>query len=320
MDRVKRSGEDSSTKENNTRSVQSCPECSGSIVQTQEYGEFACNSCGLVLDEDAIDRGPDWRSFSGEDDDGRHVGAPVTNLLHDDGLSTKIGRKQDGYGQTLSTEKRRQMGRLRTWNERFRTKDSRDRNIRQALGEIRRMASALGLSRSVQETASVIYRRAVDEDLLRGRSIEGMATASLYAAARQHGSLRTLERFATVSRVKKMRFQRTYRYISRELSLGIEPEDPCEYIPQFASDLDLGSESERLAIDILSTMKDRGAHSGKSPAGLAGAALYAAAYLTNQSLTQEAVGEVSNVSEVTIRNRYQELLEIYADTGSGEQE
>jgi transcription initiation factor TFIIB len=317
MDRVRSPVKDSSETE--THEVQSCPECDGSVVQTEEYGEFACENCGLVLDEDAIDRGPDWRSFTDEDDEGRHVGAPVTKLQHDNGLSTKIGRNQDGYGQTLSIEKRRQMGRLRTWNERFRTTDSSDRNIRQALSEIRRMASALGLSKSSQETASVIYRRAVDEDLLRGRSIEGMATAALYAAARQHGSLRTLERFATVSRVEKMRFQRTYRYLSRELSLGIEPEDPCEYIPQFASDLDLDSESERLAIDILSAMKDRGAHSGKSPAGLAGAALYAAAYLTNQSLTQEAVGEVSNVSAVTIRNRYQELLEIYAEAGGREQ-
>lgn len=317
MDRVRSPVKDSSETE--AHEVQSCPECDGSVVQTEEYGEFACENCGLVLDEDAIDRGPDWRSFTDEDDEGRHVGAPVTKLQHDNGLSTKIGRNQDGYGQTLSIEKRRQMGRLRTWNERFRTTDSSDRNIRQALSEIRRMASALGLSKSSQETASVIYRRAVDEDLLRGRSIEGMATAALYAAARQHGSLRTLERFATVSRVEKMRFQRTYRYLSRELSLGIEPEDPCEYIPQFASDLDLDSESERLAIDILSAMKDRGAHSGKSPAGLAGAALYAAAYLTNQSLTQEAVGEVSNVSAVTIRNRYQELLEIYAEAGGREQ-
>ena len=317
MDRVRSPVKDSSETE--AHEVQSCPECDGSVVQTEEYGEFACENCGLVLDEDAIDRGPDWRSFTDEDDEGRHVGAPVTKLQHDNGLSTKIGRNQDGYGQTLSIEKRRQMGRLRTWNERFRTTDSSDRNIRQALSEIRRMASALGLSKSSQETASVIYRRAVDEDLLRGRSIEGMATAALYAAARQHGSLRTLERFATVSRVEKMRFQRTYRYLSRELSLGIEPEDPCEYIPQFASDLDLDSESERLAIDILSAMKDRGAHSGKSPAGLAGAALYAAAYLTNQSLTQEVVGEVSNVSAVTIRNRYQELLEIYAEAGGREQ-
>ena len=316
MDRVRSPVKDSSETE--AHEVQSCPECDGSVVQTEEYGEFACENCGLVLDEDAIDRGPDWRSFTDEDDEGRHVGAPVTKLQHDNGLSTKIGRNQDGYGQTLSIEKRRQMGRLRTWNERFRTTDSSDRNIRQALSEIRRMASALGLSKSSQETASVIYRRAVDEDLLRGRSIEGMATAALYAAARQHGSLRTLERFATVSRVEKMRFQRTYRYLSRELSLGIEPEDPCEYIPQFASDLDLDSESERLAIDILSAMKDRGAHSGKSPAGLAGAALYAAAYLTNQSLTQEVVGEVSNVSAVTIRNRYQELLEIYAEAGGRE--
>jgi len=65
------------------------------------------------------------------------------------------------------------MQRLRTWNERFRTRDSKERNLKQALGEIDRMASALGLPENVRETASVIYRRALDDDLLPGRSIEG---------------------------------------------------------------------------------------------------------------------------------------------------
>jgi transcription initiation factor TFIIB len=206
------------------------------------------------------------------------------------------------------------MQRLRTWNERFRTRDSKERNLKQALGEIDRMASALGLPETVRETASVIYRRALSEDLLPGRSIEGVATSALYAAARQAGTPRSLDEIAAVSRVDKMELTRTYRYIVRELKLEIQPADPEQYVPRFASDLNLSDESERRARQLLRSAKETGIHSGKSPVGLAAAAVYAAALLTNEKVTQSEVSEVANISEVTIRNRYKELLDA-EDTG-----
>jgi transcription initiation factor TFIIB len=201
------------------------------------------------------------------------------------------------------------MQRLRTWNERFRTRDSKERNLKQALGEIDRMASALGLPDSVRETASVIYRRALSEDLLPGRSIEGVATSALYAAARQAGTPRSLDEIAAVSRVEKDEIARTYRYVVRELKLEIQPADPEQYVPRFASDLELSDESERRARQLLQNAKEQGVHSGKSPVGLAAAAVYAASLLTNEKVTQSEVSEVANISEVTIRNRYHELLE-----------
>ncbi len=81
------------------------------------------------------------------------------------------------------------------------------------------------------------------------------------------------------------------------------------YVPRFASDLDLSDETELRARDLLTTAKEKGIHSGKSPVGLAAAAVYAAALLTNEQVTQNDVSEVASISEVTIRNRYHELLE-----------
>jgi transcription initiation factor TFIIB len=288
-----------------------CPECSGSLLSDSERGETVCEDCGLVVEEDEIDPGPEWRAFdSKEKDEKSRVGAPTTNMMHDKGLSTNIGwQDKDAYGNSLSSRQREKMQRLRTWNERFRTRDSKERNLKQALGEIDRMASALGLPENVRETASVIYRRALDEDLLPGRSIEGVSTASLYAAARQAGTPRSLDEIAGVSRVEKDEIARTYRYVVRELSLEIQPADPESYVPRFASDLDLSEEVERRARQLLQNAKEEGVHSGKSPVGLAAAAVYAASLLTNEKVTQSQVSEVANISEVTIRNRYHELLE-----------
>jgi transcription initiation factor TFIIB len=288
-----------------------CPECGGALQTDEAQAETVCGDCGLVVDEAAIDRGPEWRAFdAGEKDQKSRVGAPTTKMMHDDGLSTNIGwQNKDAYGNALSASQRQKMQRLRTWNERFRTRDHKERNLKQALGEIDRMASALGLPENVRETASVIYRRALAEDLLPGRSIEGIATASLHAAARMGNVPRSLDEMAAVSRVDQPTFKRAYRYIVRELSLEVQPADPLEYLPRFASELDLSDETERRARELLETAKRQNVHSGKSPVGLAAAAIYAAGVLCNDALTQSEVSAATDMSEVTIRNRYQELLQ-----------
>ena len=288
-----------------------CPECGGKLVSDEVRGETVCEDCGLVVEEDEIDPGPEWRAFdAGEKDEKSRVGAPTTEMMHDRGLSTNIGwQDKDAYGNALSSRQREKMQRLRTWNERFRTRDSKERNLKQALGEIDRMASALGLPENVRETASVIYRRALDEDLLPGRSIEGVSTSALYAAARQAGTPRSLDEITNVSRVEKDEIARTYRYVVRELNLEIQPADPESYVPRFVSDLGLSEEVERRARELLQNAKEQGVHSGKSPVGLAAAAVYAASLLTNEKVTQNEVSRVANISEVTIRNRYHELLE-----------
>ncbi len=288
-----------------------CPECGGHIVADEGHGESICADCGLVVEEDSVDRGPEWRAFdSREKDQKSRVGAPTTNTMHDKGLSTNIDwRNKDAYGRTLGNRQRQKMQRLRKWNERFRTRDSKERNLKQALGEIDRMASALGLPTNVRETASVIYRRALNDGLLPGRSIEGVATSCVYAAARMAGVPRSLDEISDVSRVEKSEIARTYRYVSRELSLEVKPADPEQYVPRFTSSLGLSEETERRARQLLKNAKEQGVHSGKSPVGLAAAAVYAAALLTNEKTTQAAVSQVADISEVTIRNRYHELLE-----------
>jgi len=305
----------SETEETEEDTSLSCPECSGNLVVDDEHGETVCAECGLVVEEDSVDRGPEWRAFDAKEKDQKsRVGAPTTQMMHDKGLSTNIDwRDKDAYGNALGAKQRKKMQRLRKWNERFRTRDSKERNLKQALGEIDRMASALGLPENVRETASVIYRRALDENLLPGRSIEGVSTASVYAAARQAGVPRSLDEITDVSRVEKSEIARTYRYVVRELGLEVKPADPESYVPRFASSLELSEESERRARELLQNAKEQGVHSGKSPVGLAAAAVYAAALLTNEKTTQAAVSEVADISEVTIRNRYHELLEAEQD-------
>lgn len=289
-----------------------CPECSSArLVSNESAGELVCDGCGLVVAENIVDRGPEWRAFDEvERDNKSRVGAPTTRTMHDKGLTTEIDwRNRDAYGAVLSSKQRQQMHRLRTWHERIRTNDAGERNLQFALCETDRMASALGLPQSVREAAAVIYRRALAEDLIRGRSIEGVATAALYAACRQMGVPRSLDEVTPVSRVEQKEIGRTYRYIAQELGLGLEPIDPRQFVPRFASELDVSEEVQMKANEIIDVSAANGLLSGKSPTGFAAAALYAASLLCNERQTQNEIAEVARVTPVTIRNRYHEQLE-----------
>jgi len=289
-----------------------CPEC-GSTHLSKDYSraELVCRDCGLVIDQDFIDHGPEWRAFDSEQREKRaRTGAPMTYTIHDKGLSTMIGwQNRDSYGKSIPTRNRAQLYRLRKWQTRTRISDSTERNLAIALSSLDRMSSTLGLPRSVRETAAMIYRKAVRRKLIRGRSIEGVSAAVLYAACRQCNVPRTLEEIGRVANIPKKEIGRNYRNISRKLDLKLLPTTPHDYISRFCSKLSLSSDVQAKTNEILNKAASEELTSGRGPTGLAAAALYISTILCGERRTQREVADVAGVTEVTIRNRYKELAE-----------
>ena len=306
---VEKETEDSKDKKEKIKN-NICPECDGTLSFDGD-DEKVCDECGLIVETTMIDRGPEWRAFNHNERQSKsRVGAPTTKTMHDKGLTTTIDWKdKDAYGRNIGSKKRSQMNRLRRWQERIRTKDAGERNLQFALSEIDRMSSALGLPESVREVASVLYRKSLSEDLIRGRSIEGVATACLYAACRTEGLPRSLEEIEEVSRVERKEIGRTYRYVSKALGLEMKPVDPKQYVQRYCSELDLSEKVKTKSMEIIDVTAEKGLLSGKSPTGFAAAAIYAAALLCNEKRTQREVADVAQVTEVTIRNRYQEQID-----------
>jgi len=84
---------------------------------------------------------------------------------------------------------------------------------------------------------------------------------------------------------------------------------PMDYVPRFASELGLSGRTEAKAIEILEMATRRGITSGKGPTGVAAAAIYLAGKITDDKQTQKGIaGRLIGVTEVTIRNRYEELV------------
>lgn len=277
-----------------------------------QRAEVSCARCGLVLDENMIDSGPEWRAFDHEQRNRRtRVGAPLTYTISDKGLTTTIDSKnKDSNGRNIPEKDRAQWYRLRKWNKRMRISRAGERNLAFALSELDRESSSLGIPRSVREEAARIYRKSAKNNLIRGRSIEGVVAASVYMACRVCNIPRTLEEISQTSKVSKKQIGKNYRFLSRQLDIKLKPTSPADYIPRFATRLGLSSKVQSKAIDIINRSADAGLNSGKGPTGMAAAALYLASMLVGERKTQSDIAGVSGVTEVTIRNRYKELSEL----------
>ena len=297
---------------NKIEEINECPECnSKKLTKDDNRAELVCNNCGLVLDDDLIDYGPEWRAFDSEQKEKRaRTGAPMTPLVHDKGLTTTIDWKnRDFYGRSIPNRNRARVYRLRKWQKRLRTSQYQERNLIEALQYLDRMSSALELPRSVRENAAVIYRKAVNKNLIRGRSIDGVVASTIYAACRQCGVPRTLDEISDKTDIKRKEIGRNYRHINKALKLNLKPTSPKDYIARFSSDLDLSSETKSRALKILRRANKKELTSGRGPIGLAAASLYMASVLSGEKRTQKEISETSGVTEVTIRNRYKELAD-----------
>jgi len=280
-------------------------------MRDYECAEIVCMDCGFVVAAKIADRGPEWRAFDDEQRSKRtRVGAPLTYTIHDKGLSTTIDwHDRDIYGKSLSPGQKAQVYRLRKWQRRIRVSDATERNLAFALSEITKISNNLNLPKNILETASVIYRKAVKERLIRGRSIQGVTSAAIYLACRQCALPRTLDEIAQSSSVNKKEVGRSYRFLIRELNYSIPPLRPSQYITKFSNQLTMQGKVEEIAHKILAGAKELKLTSGRGPTGIAAAASYVASVLTGERKTQREIAEIAQVTEVTIRNRYKELVE-----------
>jgi len=292
------------------RLVDKCPECSSAnLIRDYDTGETICGDCGLVLYEQMMDKGPEWRAFTQEEKASRsRVGVPTSYSVHDKGLSTAISQiDRDAFGRKLPLSTRLQMWRLRKWQIRSRVHSSIDRNLAQAMAELDRLSDKVYIPPPIKEKAAVIYRKALDKGLVRGRSIAAIAAAALYAACRGSRTPRTLREIADASLVDKKDVARCYRLLLRELDMQMPIADPLTYISKIAEMTGISGKTQGLAIQILREAQRTRVSAGKDPMGLAAAALYIACLQTDEKKTQKDIAEAAGVTEVTVRNRYKTL-------------
>ena len=290
-----------------------CPECGGrALIWDPDSGEAVCGECGLVVVEPTLNTGPERRAFTPEETESRsRVGMPLSFSVYDKGLTTMIGRvDRDAYGRRLPAKTRLQMFRLRWWQRRSKVHPYADKNLAQAMSELDRLTDKLHIPPTVQETAAVIYRKALKEGLVRGRCILNVSAASLHAACRLTQTPRTLGEIASHSPIDKKDIARCYRLLLRELDLRMPVPKAQLMVPKIASRVGVGERTQQKAVEILREADRLRVTVGKDPMGLAAAALYLACVMNGERRTQKMIAAAAGVTEVTIRSRYTELEEV----------
>jgi transcription initiation factor TFIIB len=290
--------------------VAKCPECGCTrIIHDRESGEAVCASCGLVIEEWSYDRGPEWRSLDPEGyGEKSRAGMPEQLSIHDKGLATMIDSSgEDAQGKKLPSSTYFQMKRLRKWHIRSRVQSSAERNLSQAMAELDRLCEQMRIPHSVKEEAAYVYRKAFEKGLVRGREINALVPASLYASCRRAGLPRTIQEVAAASLVEEKAVRRSYRLILMELDLQVPLSDPIAYTSKIASTLNISGKSQGLAVEILKLAKERRVSLGSHPAAMAAAALYIACELNEEAKNQADISYAAGITDVTLRNNIKRL-------------
>lgn len=290
--------------------IHKCPECgSTNLIYDRETNETVCGNCGLVISTLEMDRGPEWRAFNEEERAKRsRVGTSISYLIHDKGLSTDISPpNRDAYGNPIKEPY--EMWRLRKWQIKSRVSSPQEKSLVQGLNEVSRLSHQLGIPLSLEERAAVLYRKALDKGLIKGRTVVGIASAALYLACRESNIPITLEEIEKVSLANRKDVARCYRLLRHKLELNIPLPRLARYLSKIAEKIGISQETQGLAIRILEEAKKKGEISGKDPMGVSAGALYLACEQNNEKTTQKKIAKTAGVTEVTVRNRYKSLAE-----------
>ena len=283
------------------------------IITDPESGELICSKCGQVISGKVQQEGAEWRNFdplsSGDSSSRSRVGMSTSLARHDMGLSTIIGRTdRDASGQKIDAAMRSTMDRLRVWDYRTQIHSATDRNLRNAFFKLDILKDKLGLSDTVIEKAAYIYRKAQERGLVRGRTISGVLAAAIYIACREMGISRTLKDISVHSNVKFKEVAKSYRLLCIELDLKVPIVDPMKYIAKVANKANLSEKTKRQAAEIINKITKREISTGKNPMGLAASVLYMSSIKTGENITQGNLSDAAGVTEVTLRNRYKDLM------------
>jgi len=272
-----------------------------SVIYDERTGEYICTETGEVLQDHVPDLGPEYRIFSSDDLYKERVGAPVTNKVHDKGLATQIDTSS-------------RLGiKLNALNRRVRASTLKSKRLIKALELMNSVVARLNtpIAPRLKESAGKILSMLHKKGLIKRRNIKAMVAAAIILAAKNIGLPIDTSKVLELCQVTSQELWNAEMKIRRDSGqlIQVKPLDPRSYLNQMAYKANLSPQIVTLAYRILNVAKREGLTSGKGPKGLAAASLYIASILLGKRVTQRNLSLSVDVSEVTIRNRYRDLID-----------
>ena len=286
-----------------------CTDCNGKLVSDINNGEKICSRCGIVATDcqevsviNEIDSSITTSNISKN-------GELTSIMMYDIGLPSVINNKNiDANGKHIHDP---EIEKLRRLNKFTISSNPKTKNLNKAVGEIRRITEILGFNASIAERACYIYRKILNKGAIRGRSIIGIASATICVACEDMNIPFSIDKIVELAgNSTKRSVSHYYKFILRQLNMNIRVIGPSHIVSQIAKKARLSVKTERKALEILEKVRNDPALSGKKPVSLAAAALYLASFQTKEHTTQLRIAIASELTTITIRKRAMELSHI----------
>ncbi|WP_411968698.1 hypothetical protein [Haloferax sp. YSSS75] len=195
-----------------------------------------------------------------------------------------------------------------------------------------RVGEELEVSGDSLQTAEMLARQASVEGITSGRGNDTVAAAALLLAVKQSGGWYTAKdivnswREVDASSDLNEEFSlksvlRAEKVLTKEFSIENTPTKPEDLVERYGAELGTPDEIVEQTKQLLSDVRTEEPsviNGGRSPAGIAASALYLVVYLNDLRLeyTQGDIAEAVGVTEVTIRNTYQDIAKALGGKGA----
>ena len=294
-----------------------CKNCKGqTVVFDHGTGEKICSGCGIVLsvEREIVDPLLDMNTNLSS----MNLGTPSSLAHHDKNLSTMISYSNvDADGVAIKVEQRSAIQRMRRWNKISNNNRSYHRNLKNAFAVLIRIKDKLSLSDTIVEKSAYYYRKILDQNLIKGRSIKGFVVACVYASCREMNVPRTIEEIAEISDTDKIFAGKCYRLLVRKLKVRLPSIDSTSHLARIANNANISEKTLRHAIQMMSQIKDDPISFGKDPCAIAVAVLYGACLDKGEKTSQSRISLAGNVSVVTLRKRFLDIKKIFPQIPNG---
>lgn len=284
-----------------------CPECnSDSLIDDPVTGDTICQDCGLSIAERMLDHGKEWRAFDSIDESNRaRTGLPSSPTMYDKGLTTVIGRPNNKMSPAQKEAAERY---IKTHQRNI--GNNVVRNLRVAFGIMKLICEQLRIDKGVRKKANILYRKAVESGLSRGRPMDALVCATLYTECKKSNRPRCFEDFSDfVSDMKQIR--NCVSLLIDELGIKVPPSSPRDFVERFANRGCITESAKLKAYKILGAMETLGSMTSRDPRGFVAASLYlgckASVNDKDKKKTQRDVAVYAGVTEVTVRKRLNDI-------------
>ncbi|KAF9373969.1 transcription factor TFIIIB subunit brf1 [Podila verticillata] len=267
-----------------------CPHCGGNSIEYDSgQGTATCTNCGAVLEENTIVAEISFSESGGG-------AASVVGTFVAEG---RAGARSSGPGRRQTSQ------------------ESREKTLDAARRRITAMAVALKLNEHHAEVAQRYFNLALNNNFIQGRRSEHVVACCLYIVCRMEKTTHMLIDFSELLSLNVFKLGVTFLHLTKQLNLTLPLVDPSLYISRFATMLDFGEDTQRVANDALrlvSRMDRDWIRTGRRPAGVCGACLLIAARMHHYRRSQREIIQVVKIGESTLRKR----LDEFAATPSGQ--